>query len=104
MLWKKLRSESRTVFIFADNGTPQRNYASGNFFWELFNQQKSRLRPQQRLYCPFYSMNTGQVLKLLRKWGFQVGMDMVDRFGLGISEFFVLVRSGFHRASLKVFV
>ena len=92
MLWKKLHSESRTVSIFADNGAPQRNYPSGNFFFGNYSiNKKVDCVPNSVCIALFYSVKTGQVLKLLRKWSFQVGMDMVERFGLGISGFFDLV-------------
>ena len=69
MLRKKLHSESRTVFIFADNGTPTRNQPYGTFL-EIIKSTKSRLRPQQRLYCPFLLGENGASVKTFVKMEF----------------------------------
>ena len=68
MLWKKLHSESRTVFIFADNGTPQGNYPSGNFFFlEIIQSTKKSTASPTAFVLPLLLGENGASVKTFEK-------------------------------------
>ena len=83
---------SHARFSFLQIMVPLKETTPPETFFENYSiNKKVDCVPNSVCIALFYSAKTGQVLKLLRKWSFQVGMDMVERFGLGISGFFALV-------------